>query len=75
MRQDTGLDKVTVEASTSVWASSEAHVQVSDDHLSLVGLYICSTGMHFTPTLAVQQARLPKKLLVCNAWCQPVQSD
>jgi len=44
VQQDNGLDKVAIEASTSVWASSEAHMQVGNDHPLLVGLNPCITG-------------------------------
>ncbi len=75
MQQENGLDKVAVEASTSVWASSEAHMQVSDDDRpSLVGVNICSTAIELL-VLTGQQIRLPEKLLFCKAWRKPVQSD
>jgi len=49
-------------------------MQVSDDHPSLLGLNTRSTGIELL-VLAVQQTRLPEKLLFCKAWCKPVQPD
>ncbi len=74
MQQDNGTDKVAVEGSTSVWASSEADMQVSDDHPSLLGPNTRSTGIELL-VLAGQQTRLPENLLFCKAWHKPVQSD
>ncbi len=71
MQQDNGLDKIAVGTSASVWALSEAHMQVSDGQSSLVGLNTCITGIQLL-VLTVQQIRL---LLFCKAWRKPVQSD